>query len=556
VTETTSRRNRSVLKAALGLLLVFQSFQFALAQMPAEAQKAYDRGLVAADQQLWDLAITNFTAAQKLANREPRVLYSMGLAHAKAGHDLAGAAWLRAYLAMSPDAANAAAVRGEVARLEQSTSDNVKKIFAAATAAARQIPWDDVRWNRLAWNTQWEARTGLIEEALANEQEAYTLSLAIPNDRPEVPGRARVNIKTRSRMQSLIWENYIQYLIDLHDLPKAQEALSHIANADLKTRAQCYIARGLSWKLDNSEAKQLLAEVEQAIARLDDPDAQLSRMLDLADACIVNSQPEMAGKVIESAKTLARKNNLKIDDEDLQTVLKRLSEANKGNFTDFDKRYYYDEVSNSVDLAEFISSKDVVIDLKGQLEQAGHADSNNWAGSESDSIARKLQVAAYSLGIDAAVVRSFDAIDYKWGMFFLTMKFNQEIWSGMGDVLVDSANGKSVINWENLKHSKDKAWQESDTGKAVQKAIDAAYGLNLRAKFIKDEKGWTVAMAEYKTEVQAFVSKERFSDLTSLYSEQSELVDECLQWLRNGERSPMSTAYKAALNAIREEKVP
>jgi hypothetical protein len=141
-------------------------------------------------------------------------------------------------------------------------------------------------------------------------------------------------------------------------------------------------------------------------------------------------------------------------------------------------------------------------------------------------------------------------------MFFLTMKFNQEIWSGMGDVLVDSANGKSVINWENLKHSKDKAWQESDTGKAVQKAIDAAYGLNLRAKFIKDEKGWTVAMAEYKTEVQAFVSKERFSDLTSLYSEQSELVDECLQWLRNGERSPMSTAYKAALNAIREEKVP
>jgi hypothetical protein len=81
----------------------------------------------------------------------------------------------------------------------------------------------------------------------------------------------------------------------------------------LKTKAQCHIAKGLSWKLDNSEAQQSLH---------DDPDAQLSRMLDLADAYIVNSQPEMVGKVIENAKTLAQKNNLKIDDEDLQFVLK------------------------------------------------------------------------------------------------------------------------------------------------------------------------------------------------------------------------------------------
>ena len=192
------KRSRSVGLALAFLLALMASVQVA-GQLPPDAQKAYDRGLIAASEEAWELAISSFSEAQMLAEKDPRILYSLGLAHAHAEHNLAGAAWLRAYLAAVPKAENADAVRSETARLELADQENQKKIFAASHAAANQIPWLDLRWKRLSELANTEAASGFIEDALAAEPEINALAKTIPNPRPIRPAWSGLRSSHRRR---------------------------------------------------------------------------------------------------------------------------------------------------------------------------------------------------------------------------------------------------------------------------------------------------------------------------------------------------------------------
>ena len=107
--------------------------------LPPDAQKAFDLGSAAADQKQWDLAIRYFNEAQKLAPKNPRVLFNLGLAHDKAGHALTGMVWLHAYLAASPKAANAEAVNKEIARLQIANDTTVAKLIQQAIDASRLL---------------------------------------------------------------------------------------------------------------------------------------------------------------------------------------------------------------------------------------------------------------------------------------------------------------------------------------------------------------------------------------------------------------------------------
>lgn len=84
-----------------------------------EGREAFDRGMAAAQQKEWNTAIQEFSAAQKLAPNEPRVLFNLGLAHEKAGHNTDALVWFSTYLKVAPDAPNAPVVRKEIERLSQ-----------------------------------------------------------------------------------------------------------------------------------------------------------------------------------------------------------------------------------------------------------------------------------------------------------------------------------------------------------------------------------------------------------------------------------------------------
>lgn len=189
--------------------------------LPPQAQEAFDRGMAAADQKAWDLAIRHFNDAQKLAPKNPRVLFNLGLAHDKAGHPLNGMVWLHAYLAASPKAANAEAVNKEIARLQIINETTIAKLIQQAIDVARQLPPpssypDPSREHTAAQNgAYWaanypqytQARSGDIEGALKN-----------------APGSSSVYYNND---HGLYWLNYLEGKAYAGDIQAARDGLNH-----------------------------------------------------------------------------------------------------------------------------------------------------------------------------------------------------------------------------------------------------------------------------------------------------------------------------------------
>jgi ankyrin repeat protein len=105
-----------------------------------------DEGLAAARQQQWKVAIRHFLKAQDAAPTSPQVLFNLGLAESKVpGRELRAMAWFQAYLLVAPDAANAAAVRTEIANLKVRVEGAIEKLVERAKQLAGQFSGDDKR---------------------------------------------------------------------------------------------------------------------------------------------------------------------------------------------------------------------------------------------------------------------------------------------------------------------------------------------------------------------------------------------------------------------------
>src|SRR5471030_1849083 len=88
--------HRGALLAAL--LLIFTAGQLR-AELPPEAQEAVKKGIIAAKEQEWEIAIQSFQEARKTAPNAPELFYNLGLAESKIpGRELRAIAWFGAYL--------------------------------------------------------------------------------------------------------------------------------------------------------------------------------------------------------------------------------------------------------------------------------------------------------------------------------------------------------------------------------------------------------------------------------------------------------------------------
>ena len=109
------------------------------------ARTSFERGLAEAKKSPpnWNAAISHFTAAQQAqqdAITFPPLLLNLGLAHAKAGHEMAALYWLQAYLLAAPAASNAASIRELIARQRASVEDKITTIFDHARRVVQQFP--------------------------------------------------------------------------------------------------------------------------------------------------------------------------------------------------------------------------------------------------------------------------------------------------------------------------------------------------------------------------------------------------------------------------------
>lgn len=134
------------LAAAFALLIAPVAATAETSSLPADAQQALDKGLAAAKQQEWDIAIRNFQDARKIAPDAPEVFYDLGLAESKiAGRELRAVAWFGAYLAVSPNAPNAAAVKDFIAALRTKIKGNIDTLIKAAEVADSLLPDTPIR---------------------------------------------------------------------------------------------------------------------------------------------------------------------------------------------------------------------------------------------------------------------------------------------------------------------------------------------------------------------------------------------------------------------------
>ena len=114
------------------------------APLPPEAQEAVNKGILAAKQQDYLLATRFFQDARKIAPQAPEIYYDLGLAESKIpGRELRAVAWFGAYLAASPNASNAVAVKGEIDRLDVKSQINLSRLIKTVQDAASQISDDD-----------------------------------------------------------------------------------------------------------------------------------------------------------------------------------------------------------------------------------------------------------------------------------------------------------------------------------------------------------------------------------------------------------------------------
>jgi tetratricopeptide (TPR) repeat protein len=137
--------------------------------VPSQAEAAFNRGLAAAEQQDWPLAVKYFHEAYDSAKESPSpsLLFNLGLAHQKKGDDLIASAWFGAYLAADPSSKQGKEVRSQIDRMEVSEEARIAKLLQDMTLIISQFdpsnPGSDRRMLAISKLGQAWAETGDVE---------------------------------------------------------------------------------------------------------------------------------------------------------------------------------------------------------------------------------------------------------------------------------------------------------------------------------------------------------------------------------------------------------
>jgi tetratricopeptide (TPR) repeat protein len=110
------------------------------APLPPEAQDALKKGVIAAQQQDYLLAIGFFQDARKIAPDASQIYLDLGLAESKIpGRELRAICWFEAYLAANPNAPNAAAVKVQIHTLDVNNTSNFSRLVKSMQDATNQL---------------------------------------------------------------------------------------------------------------------------------------------------------------------------------------------------------------------------------------------------------------------------------------------------------------------------------------------------------------------------------------------------------------------------------
>ncbi len=140
-------------------------------ELPEALQMSFDKGMAAAGQNEWDLAIKYFSEVEKGQPFYFPVYFNLALAHSKAGHELAAMAWFRAYILSVPKAPERTQIEKELTSLEVANEAKIRKILKQAIELSQALPVEGPdyaapRATAIGYVFDAYASSGMIEEAL------------------------------------------------------------------------------------------------------------------------------------------------------------------------------------------------------------------------------------------------------------------------------------------------------------------------------------------------------------------------------------------------------
>ncbi|GEM_PF-2919730 len=122
--------------------VVFAEVPAGVPVLSPDIQKNFEKGMSAAKQKDYDLAIRYFNDVFEAAPLYPLVYFNLGLAHANAGHELAAIAWFKAYLQADPKVSNRRDIEKAITDQEVAAESEGRKIIEQAEQAANALPDD------------------------------------------------------------------------------------------------------------------------------------------------------------------------------------------------------------------------------------------------------------------------------------------------------------------------------------------------------------------------------------------------------------------------------
>ena len=263
------------------------------APLPPAAQEVFDKGITAAKEGGYTLAIRYLQDARKLAPEAPQIFRSLGAVEAKiAGRELRAMAWYGAYLAALPHAPDVAEVNKEIVRLEVKNEINISGLIKSLQDASPDS-WDlrrDVAglWAGINDMTAAMAVIGLIENGVLADG-AKELVSAVQGRNGDIAGALKTAelikfAKYKSEAEVDIAENQMR----LGDLAGAKKTLAsalqtagHVEGDAFKSQALSGIAYAQVKAGDIAGAQSTLASAQKARELIQE--AELRNSVQVAD---------------------------------------------------------------------------------------------------------------------------------------------------------------------------------------------------------------------------------------------------------------------------------
>jgi hypothetical protein len=253
------------------------------APLPPAAQEALKKGIMAAKQQEWEIAIRSFQEARKTAPDAPEVFYDLGLAESKIpGRELRAIAWFGAYLSATTNASNASAVKDKIAELQIKNEGNNSRLIKKLQDAVGQKSGDnslDLRDVAILWARVGDTAAALkvadliaLESIGLSEITRCDISSSLAEVGDVSGAKKSANLIQAEDNKSRAAEKIVLAQLKAGDIAAAQKGADLIQEGDSKTRARSAIAEAQSASRQSVPNSKPVVKVADWLTSLDDSD--------------------------------------------------------------------------------------------------------------------------------------------------------------------------------------------------------------------------------------------------------------------------------------------